>query len=171
MTFCGGNTFHFRSSQQLPRLRLSDPWRSFWADTASFKGPQLASCAASITTEKQGRCQVWRTRGGCPRTQLKNSWREPRLLSISYQSLIVKSQPNRIELVTRRGMTWSDALLLADQSPSQIRQPSPRGRYVGGSKHQAAPTSHNHRRREVEDWAGGNKDAFLPFFMPESMET
>ena len=35
------NTFLFRSSQHLPRLRIVYPWRAFWADTVPF---QLASC-------------------------------------------------------------------------------------------------------------------------------
>ena len=56
-----------RSSQQRPNLpvfasptrkqrtrRVSDPWRAFWADSAPFKGPRLASCVASGTPEIQG---------------------------------------------------------------------------------------------------------------------
>ena len=34
-------------------ISISDPWRAFWADTAPFKGPQLASCIASGNTEIQ----------------------------------------------------------------------------------------------------------------------
>ena len=40
----------------------------FEADTAPFKGPRLASCVASGTTEKQGHRQVCRARYGGPRT-------------------------------------------------------------------------------------------------------
>ena len=67
MTTHRGNTILFRSSQQLPRLRLG-PWRAFWADTAPFKGPRLTSCVASGTTEIQRHRQVWRARRGGPRT-------------------------------------------------------------------------------------------------------
>ena len=56
-----GNTILFRSSQQLPR-------RAFWADTAPFKGPRLASCVASGTTEIQGHRHVCCARRGGPRT-------------------------------------------------------------------------------------------------------
>ena len=49
--------------------------QAFLADTAPLKGPRLASCVAFGTTEKQGHRQV--------------------------RFLIVKSQQNRIELVTR----------------------------------------------------------------------
>ena len=52
MTPHWGNTVLFRSSQQLPRLRL---------------GPRLASCVASGTTEIQGHHQVCLARLGCPR--------------------------------------------------------------------------------------------------------
>ena len=38
---------------------VSDPWRAFWADTAPFKGPRLASCVACGTTEIKGCRQVW----------------------------------------------------------------------------------------------------------------
>ena len=41
-------------------VSVSDPWRAFWADTAPFKGPRLASCVASGTTEIKGHCQVCR---------------------------------------------------------------------------------------------------------------
>ena len=51
----------FRSSQQLPRLRLG-PWRAFWVVTAPSKGPRLASCVASRTKEKQGHRQVCHAR-------------------------------------------------------------------------------------------------------------
>ena len=39
-------------------VSVSDPRRAFWADTAPFSGPQLASCIASGTTEIQGHRQV-----------------------------------------------------------------------------------------------------------------
>ena len=32
-------------------VRVSNPWRIFWADTAAFKGPWLASCVAFGTSE------------------------------------------------------------------------------------------------------------------------
>ena len=35
-------------------VSVSDPWRAFWADTAPFKGPRLASCVASGTTKILG---------------------------------------------------------------------------------------------------------------------
>ena len=53
MTPHQGNAILFRSSQQLPRLRLS---------------PRLASCVASGTTGVQGHHQVCRARRGGPRT-------------------------------------------------------------------------------------------------------
>ena len=52
-------------------VSVSDPWRAFWADTAPFKGPRLASCVASGTTEIQGHLQVCRARRGGPRTPSK----------------------------------------------------------------------------------------------------
>ena len=39
-------------------VSVSEPWRAFWADMAPFKGPRFASSVASVTTEKQGHCQV-----------------------------------------------------------------------------------------------------------------
>ena len=70
MTPHRGNTILFRSSQQLPRLCLG-PLKGFSADMVLFKGPRLASCIASGTTEIQGHRQVWRARRarrGGPRT-------------------------------------------------------------------------------------------------------
>ena len=49
-------------------ISVSDPRRAFWADTAPFSGPRLASCVASGTTEIQGHRQVCRARRGGPRT-------------------------------------------------------------------------------------------------------
>ena len=49
-------------------ISVSDPWRAFWADTVPFKGTLLASCIASVTTEKQVQRQVCRTRRGGSRT-------------------------------------------------------------------------------------------------------
>ena len=49
-------------------VSFSDPRRAFWADTAPFSGPRLASCVASGTTEIQGHRQVCRARRGGPRT-------------------------------------------------------------------------------------------------------
>ena len=49
-------------------VSVSDPQRAFWADTAPFSGPRLASCVASGTTEIQGHSQVCRARRGGPRT-------------------------------------------------------------------------------------------------------
>ena len=57
-----GNTILFRSSQQLPRVRLG-PLRGF------LSCPRLTSCVASGTTEIQGHRQVYRARRGGPRTQ------------------------------------------------------------------------------------------------------
>ena len=45
-------------------VSVSDPWRTFWADMVSFKGPGLTLYIASGTTEKQVCC----TRRGGPRT-------------------------------------------------------------------------------------------------------
>ena len=45
-------------SFSVPNINSSQTWRTFWADTAPFKGHQLASCVASGTTEKQGHRQV-----------------------------------------------------------------------------------------------------------------
>ena len=67
MTPHRGNTILFRSSQQLPHLRLG-PLKAFRANTAPFEGPRLASCIASGTTEIQGHRQVCRARRGGPRT-------------------------------------------------------------------------------------------------------
>ena len=49
-------------------VSVSDPWRAYWADTPPFKGPRLASCVASGTSEIQGHRQVCRARRGGPRT-------------------------------------------------------------------------------------------------------
>ena len=65
-----GNAFLFCSSQH-SLASVLDPWRAFWADTAPFKGPRLASCVASGTTEIQGDRQVCRTRCRNPRTLSK----------------------------------------------------------------------------------------------------
>ena len=49
MTPLHGSTILFRSlSNSL--VSVSNPWKAFWADTAPFKGPRLASCVASGTT-------------------------------------------------------------------------------------------------------------------------
>ena len=81
-----------------------DPWRAFWADTAPFKGPQLALCVCSGTTEKQGHHQVLRARHRGPRTLPKTTeqtlcfcWK----CTFLHRSLIVKSQLNGIEIVAR----------------------------------------------------------------------
>ena len=57
MTPGQGNTIIFHSNQQLPRLRLRPSKDFYCADMAPFKGPRLASCLASRTTEKQGHRQ------------------------------------------------------------------------------------------------------------------
>ena len=59
MTLRQRNNFLFYSFQQLPCLCLGT-LKGFWADTAPCKCPQLASCIASRTTEKQGDCRVCR---------------------------------------------------------------------------------------------------------------
>ena len=87
-------------------VSVSDPWRAFWADTAPFKGPRLASCVASGITEKQGHCQVCRARHGGSRTLSRTDYAKPWLCvcwkrTFSHRSLIVKIHQNRIELVTR----------------------------------------------------------------------
>ena len=52
---------------------VSDPWRAFWTATAPFKGPRLASCVASGSTERQGNSQVCHARHGGPRTPSKTT--------------------------------------------------------------------------------------------------
>ena len=49
-------------------VSVLDLRRAFWADTASFSGPRLASCVVSGATEIQGHRQVCRARRGGPRT-------------------------------------------------------------------------------------------------------
>ena len=69
---CRGNTFSsVPPSNSL--VSVLDPWRAFWADTPPFKGPRLASCVASGTTEMQGHCQVCCARRGGPRTPSKTA--------------------------------------------------------------------------------------------------
>ena len=68
MTPNWGKTVLFRSSQQLPRLRLGPLKGFFEGPFKVFKGPQLASCVASGTTEIQGHCQVCCARRRGPRT-------------------------------------------------------------------------------------------------------
>ena len=67
MTPCQGNTFIFRSSSN-SLVSVSDPCRTFWADTAPIKGPQPRHVICFRTTEIQGHRQVWRARCGGPRT-------------------------------------------------------------------------------------------------------
>ena len=60
----------------LPVIPLSLSWnpsRAFWADTAPFKSPQLASCAASGTKETQGHRHLCCARRRGPRTQSKTA--------------------------------------------------------------------------------------------------
>ena len=54
---------------------MSDPLGAFWADTAPLKGPRLASCVSSRTTEIQGHCQVCcaRRRGPRPTSRTTDS--------------------------------------------------------------------------------------------------
>ena len=76
-------------------------------------GPRLASCVASRTTEIQGHRQGCRARRGGPRTpsttteaNLDCAFVENALFT-NDRSLILKSQQNRIELVTRPGALQS----------------------------------------------------------------
>ena len=78
----------------------------------------LALCFASGTTEKQGYCQVCHARVGDPRTasrtadtNLDRAFIENALAYTG--SLIVKSQQNRIELVTRPGQTLKTTSFLS----------------------------------------------------------
>ena len=95
MTPRGGKTIFLHSSKQLPRLCLG-PLNGF------------LSCVVSGTAEKQGhrQCQAQRSLD-----TVKNSWHKP-WLSVClkriclHRSLIVKSQQNRVELVTRPGIFW-----------------------------------------------------------------
>ena len=59
--------FLFHSSQQLPCL-IPGPLRAFCAETATYKGPRLASCIAFETADNQGHSQVCGARRGGPRT-------------------------------------------------------------------------------------------------------
>ena len=75
---------------------------------APCKGTRLASCVASGTTEIQGHRQVWRTRRGGLR--IPSLTAESNLdcafvenATFLHRSLIVKSQQNKFELVTRPG--------------------------------------------------------------------
>ena len=100
-----GNTFSSAPPSN-SLFSVSDPWRASWVDTAPFSGPRLASCVASRTTEIQGHCQVCRTRPRGPRTLSKTAYAYLDFAFVgkrtySHWSLIVKSQQNRIELVTR----------------------------------------------------------------------
>ena len=49
-----------------PLVFVSNPWKASWADTAPFRGPQLASCVASVTKKIFGRA-------GLPWTPLSDS--------------------------------------------------------------------------------------------------
>ena len=105
MTPHWGNTILFHSSQQLPRLCLGS-LKGFQADRVPFKGPRLASCVASASTEIQGHRQVCRARCGGPRTpspttdaNLDCAFVENALFL--HRSLILKSRQTIIELVTR----------------------------------------------------------------------
>ena len=71
-----------------------------------FSGPQFASCVASGTTEIQGHSQVCRVRHEGPRTPSTTTDANldcAFVLKTNFlrRSLILKSQQNRIELVTR----------------------------------------------------------------------
>ena len=62
---CRGNTFLFRSYQLLPHLYLG-PFKGFLSRHDALQGPQLTSCVASGTTEKQGRrLACWAKHGLC----------------------------------------------------------------------------------------------------------
>ena len=81
------------------------PWRAFWADTAPFKGPWLASCVFSGITVKQGHRQVWCTRCRGPRTPSKTAdWDIDCALPIYTDPWLWKV--NRIEL-----SEWPDSVL------------------------------------------------------------
>ena len=84
-------------------VSVLDPWRAFWADMAPFKGPHLASCIASRTSEIQGHREVCLARHGGPRTPSTTALivRLMKTHFFTHRSLIVKSHENRIELVTR----------------------------------------------------------------------
>ena len=55
-------------ANQWPLVSVSHPWRASWADTVPFKGPPLALCVASGTSENQWHCQVCHARREGPRT-------------------------------------------------------------------------------------------------------
>ena len=89
-------------------VSISDPWRAIWADMAPFKGPWLAFCVASRTTEIQWHYQVCRSRHGGPRTLSRSAdanlaliVRFLKLHFLTPNSLIVKSQQNIIELMAK----------------------------------------------------------------------
>ena len=113
MAPCWGINILLCSSQLLPRLCLG-PLKDFWADTAPFKGPPLASCVASRTTEKQGQDAVRCARLGL---EVPGHWTDANLNFVSVKNIlftpmIVKSQQNRIELVTWPGIWELDLQFL-----------------------------------------------------------
>ena len=76
---------------------------------APSKDPRLSSCVASGTSEIQGHRQVCRARRGGPRTPPRTTDANFDCTFVAkrtflHQSLIVKSQQNIIELVTRPGI-------------------------------------------------------------------
>ena len=66
MAPCRGKTLLFRSSQQLPRLRLGPAQKG--CQLKPFKSPRLASCVASGTLEIQGYRARREGPGTLPRT-------------------------------------------------------------------------------------------------------
>ena len=115
-----GNTILFRSSQQLPRLRLG-PSKGFLSWHGALLGPstRLVHCFRNYrdTRTPSGVARLARRSQGT----VNNNWRKPWLCvcwkrTFLHRSLILKSQQNRIELVTRPGLHQAGQILgLGDQ--------------------------------------------------------
>ena len=112
-------------------VSVSNHRRAFWADTTPFSGPRLASCIASGTTEIQGHSQVSRARCRGPRTpsvRQQQLTQKPWLCvcwkrTFLYRSLILKSQQNRTELVTRPDLSslpWQNMMMASTFTDNSI---------------------------------------------------
>ena len=104
MAPCWGINILLCSSQLLPRLCLG-PLKGFWAVTVPFKSPRLALCVAFGPTGKQGHSQACHDKRIGPKRLSKTA--DQTLIECLLKThflhwyLMVKSQQNRMELVTR----------------------------------------------------------------------
>ena len=115
MTPRRGNAFLFRSSQQLPRLRLR-PLKGFLIWHGALQGPSTRLVRSEIQRNKDVRCAALDADPGRHQQQMTQTLillvKKALLHNLS---LIVKSQQNRIELVIRpaHGLWLMERLIIS----------------------------------------------------------